>query len=119
MPKSIEYIDMEGIMKQEFVTYKNENKMIPARVFEIIILAFLVFAFSAFLILINVEKIEPTIENSDEIASVFKQSAFCEFLGFEEAKKEETITEKEQIVEEYISKNGEINVFEYFFDMGW
>lgn len=104
-------------MKQEFITYKKENKISPFRVFEITVLVFLVCAFSGFLVLMNIEKIEPTIENSDEIAAVFKESIVSYLLGFEkEAKEERNI--KEQIIKEYIEGNGEINVFEYFFDIG-
>lgn len=102
-------------MKQEFITYKKEKSPCPKRAFEIIVLAFLVFTFSCFLVLMNVEKIEPTIENGEEIAAVFKESAFGEFLGFENTAKEE---EKEEIVKEYILKNGELNVFKYYFSIG-
>lgn len=108
-------------MKTEFLSSEKPGKeRTTGAVFDILVLSLIMAVLVSVIFLVNHSKIKEP-DDSDAV-SVFKETPFYDFLGFDELENGNPLpenpvdTQKNQIASEYIKSGGSVDVFGYFFN---
>ena len=110
-----------GFMKTQFLRCEKAKKeKTMGKVFDILVLSLVMAVLISVIFLINQNKIK---ESDTELAvSVFKETPFYDFLGFDTIENNDPVSEKpidkskDEMVSEYIKSEGSVDLFGYFFE---